>query len=222
LRVTPLLLTAGLLVTGCSSADTRGNPQSAPTVLATLAPTTDGPSSTPTPEPVVTTPAPVRTSPKPVQTPSDPLSPRPPLETAPAPGNPRCQPETLSVVDADQLSSATATQEVFALRTSGPDCQLTGFPSLEFRDSTGAPLVVTVTHGGYGASSGPAKVTTLSKATSASFVVGTPRSGRCVAAARVIVGVPGGGTVTASTTLSVCAGKAGVSPIGRRVDEETG
>jgi hypothetical protein len=221
LRVLPLLLTVGLLLTGCSSPGTQKTPQSAPTV----APTTEAPVPTQPPEPVVTTPAPARTTAKPVEAPTDPLSPKPPLETAPAPGRPRCQPATLSLVDADQLSSATATQEVFALRTSGPDCQLTGFPSLQFRDSKGSPLAVTVTHGGYGASSGPAKVTTLSKATSASFVVGTPRgpgSGSCVAAATVVVGVPGGGTLTASTTLTVCAGKAGVSPIGRRVDEETG
>jgi hypothetical protein len=171
---------------------------------------------------MVTTPAPVRTSAKPIQTPSDPLSPKPPLETAPAPGKPRCQPATLSIVDADQLSTSTATQEVFAVRTSGADCELTGFPTLQFRDAKGRPLTVTVTHGGDGASAGPAKVTTLSKGTSASFVVGTPRSGRCVAAASVVVGVPGGGSVTASTTLSVCAARAGVSPIGRRVDEETG
>lgn len=215
MRVSPLLLTAGLLLTGCSSSKT---PAAAPTV----APTTEAPVPTQTPEPIVTTPAPVRTTPKPVETPSDPLSPRPPLETAPAPGKPRCKTATLTVVDADQLSSSTATQEVFALRTSGLDCQLIGFPSLQFRDAKGRPQSVTVTHGGFGASAGPAKVTTLSKGTSASFVVGTPRSGNCVPAASVVVGVPGGGTLTASTTLSVCAGKVGVSPIGRRVDEETG
>lgn len=218
MRALPLLLTA-LALTGCSSGGTPTPPVAAPPAVEA---TTDAPVPTPTPAPIVMTPTPVRTSAKPIQTPSDPLSPKPPLETAPAPGKPRCQPATLSIVDADQLSTSTATQEVFAVRTSGADCELTGFPTLQFRDAQGRPLTVTVTHGGYGASAGPAKVTTLSKGTSASFVVGTPRSGRCVPAASVVVGVPGGGSVTASTTLSVCAERAGVSPIGRRADEEAG
>jgi hypothetical protein len=217
LRASPVLLTA-LVLAGCSSTGTPRVPESLPSVTAP----TPSPTSTPTPEAVVTAPAPVRTTAKPLETPSDPLSPKPPLETAPAPGKPRCQPATLSLVDADQLSTSTATQEVFVLRTNGPDCQLLGFPTLQFRDAGGRAVPVTVTHGGYGASAGPAKVTTLSKGTSASFVVGTPRSGKCVAAAKVTVGLPGGGSLTAPTTLSLCAGKAGVSPVGRRVDQETG
>ena len=155
--------------------------------------------------------------------PADPLSPRPALESAPPPGLPTCRAADLSLSDADSLTTTTAAQEVFALRTSGPDCQLHGWPAVELRDSGGRALAVQLRHGGFGVPSGAPKVTTLSRSTSASFVVGTGRSGSCVAAATVVVGLPGVSTpLHASTTMSVCAGQAGISPVGRRGDTETG
>jgi hypothetical protein len=82
---------------------------------------------------------------------------------------------------------------------------------------------VAVRHGGFGLPAATPKVVTLSRSTSASFVVATGTAGRCVPTATVVIGLPGSGTaLRASTTMTVCAGQAGVSPVGRRSDSETG
>ena len=189
-----------------------------PTTPATA---TSRPAAPAVPTNAPTTPTP--TTPTPTAGPADPLSPRPALESAPPPGLPTCRAADLSLSDADALTTATAAQEVFALRTSGPDCQLHGWPTVQLRDGGGRALSVEMRHGGFGISPGAPKVTTLSRGTSASFVVGTGRSGSCVAAATAVVGLPGVPVALhAATTMSVCAGQAGVSPIGRRGDGEAG
>lgn len=188
---------------------------SAPTAPATAAP---APASA-----APASPAPGRagTAAPPPAAPDDPLSPRPALESAAPAGQPACAAAQLTVVDADTLVLPDDVHEVFVLRTDGRACQLQGYPTVRLLDPAGAPLRVAVGHGGHGLPTAAPAVVTLSPTTSLSFVVATGRDGRCADAGAVEVTLPGTSTaLRATTSLSVCDAKAGVSPVQRRADDE--
>ncbi len=221
----PLLVLTGLLtalvaLTSCSSVERTAapTPTSAPSASAT--PEAVSPSPTPSSRPTVDAVRPTASA-----TPaagSDPASPvpteatRPPVETAPPPGQPLCKAADLTLTDADAVITAGAVQELFVVRTTGPDCQLQGYPTVILRGAGDAPLTVTYTRGGGGLPPEQPAVETLSRSTSLSFRVSTPRSGSCTPAASISVRLPGtDGDLTTTTGLSVCQSKAGVSPVGR-------
>lgn len=221
-------LAAALLasLTACSS----GGTDSVNTLPTTPSSVTSGavPSSTITPSPpaVITvpgTPAPTtKTLPPATDAPEDPLTPRPPLETAPPTGQPVCDAKDLVVTDADALIDKTSVRELFVVRTSGPDCELTGYPTVALLDGTGKALSATYGHGGFGLPAEKPAVHTLSKDTSISFVVASARNGAsCVTAAAARVRLPGtSAALTATTALSVCDKAVGLSPIRRQLDIE--
>lgn len=232
---TPLLLAAlALVLTACSDGATpvatAPTPVTGPTAVPVVPPTTE-PSTQPRPEPAsqpgsqpesepssepstVPTPA---TSPSPVPSgPEDPLAPRPALES-PAPlGAPTCQAGDLSVVDADAIVTPSTVREIFVVRTSGPQCQLLGYPEVELRGAGGAALPVRVGRGGYGLPAEQPAAVSLSRDTSVSFQVATDRSGDCTQAETVVVRLPGSaGPLTTETYLLVCGGAVGLSPVER-------
>ena len=93
----------------------------------------------------------------------DELSPKPPLES-PAPlGQPACKGSALTVADADTLVDPQTTREVYAVRTSGPDCQLQGYPTVTFQDASGRPVPVSVQHSGFGVPADKPQPVTLSR-----------------------------------------------------------
>ena len=197
------------------SATPTATPSDAATASA-AAPRAAVPSTAPQPTSPASAagPSPARVSPV------DPLSPVPAQESAAPTGQPPCRVGDLTVVDADTLVLPQSVHEVFVLRTEGPDCQLQGYPAVRLLDGAGSPLGVRVAQGGQDLPArGPVPVT-LSRSTSLSFVVATPRDGTCVDAAAVDVTLPGTTTaIRTSTALSVC-GSAGVSPVERRTDDE--
>lgn len=144
----------------------------------------------------------------------DPLSPRPALES-PAPlGQPTCEPSRVTVTDADAVITEQV-EEVFVLRTSGPPCQLQGFPAVTLLDAAGRALRVPLTT----ADADPAPVS-LSATTSLSFTLTTGRSGDCAQAASVRVVLPGTTRpVTAATELVACGGVE-IGPVARLEDDE--
>lgn len=181
--------------------------------------------ATPRATPSATTPPPATIAPTPTATatevPDDPLSPRPALES-PAPlGQPTCEPAALTVTDADSITGDGTVQEVFVLRTQGRPCQLEGWPTVRLLDAAGRALPVTVGHGGFGVpDTAPAPVT-LSRDTTASFLVATGLAGSCTDAATLVVTLPGTTTpLRTDTTLSVCDGAVGISPVQRLADDE--
>ncbi|MGB8652509.1 MAG: hypothetical protein WCD35_17815 [Mycobacteriales bacterium] len=226
LRLPTALLAVGAalaLTAGCrsSTARTAAEPTVAAPAPTTAAPTPAVPTvPTQPPSPVRETTAPAATA-SAGETPADPLSPKPALESAPPPGQPTCRAAAVDVVDADAVVTKDAVQEVFVLRVTGPDCQLKGWPTVQLLGADGRPLAVQVRHGGFGLPAEQPRVTTLSRTTSASFVVATGRNGSCADAATVVLQLPGvPGTRKVATAMSVCAGAAGLSPVGRRADEE--
>ncbi len=172
------------------------------------------------PNPTVTAEPPATTAP-PVPTPSTTPhsaagSPSPGAETSPAPGASSCAPKDLTLTDADTVVTQHDREQVFVLRTTGPDCGLSGYPTVTLRDAAGKPLLVTYSRGGFGLSTAPAAALTLSRATSASFSVATSRVSPCADAATISVVLPGTSTpLTARTTARVCQGRAGLSPVRR-------
>lgn len=212
LRGAALAGSACLALAACSGSTT---PIVAPT--SSISTPTPGPSATPT---APAAPSALRTtSPAPV----DPLSPRPALESPPPLGRPACAAAALSVVDADAVTTASSLEEVFAVRTSGPDCQLEGYPMLSFTGPDGRPLTVKVDRGGHGLRPSTPLPVTLSRSTSVSFGVATARSGSCQATSRVAVTLPATGrALSAATSMQVCGGSVGVTPIQRRVDADGG
>jgi hypothetical protein len=119
------------------------------------------------------------------------------------------------VTDADLLTSATALQEVFVVRTTGPDCQLRGWPAVGLRRSDGSALAL------HARRVGTAHAVTLSRSTSLSFVLSTPRSGTCEDAAALVARLPGTDRdLRASTGMQVCTGRLDVGPVERRQDDE--
>ncbi len=144
----------------------------------------------------------------------------PGLQSAPPPGLPTCRAAALTVTDADAVYTADAVQELFTIRTTGPDCQLQGYPTVSLRDEAGRPLPAQVRRNGYGMSGAGPQVVTLSRATSVSFSVATSRDGDCRPAATLVTTLPGSGAaLTASTPMQVCDGAVGVTPVRRLVDD---
>jgi len=203
---------------------------------------------TPTPSAAVVTPAPTTTAPAPATTPSapapeastptvppaltsapvatteepdDPLSPRPGIESAPAPGQPTCRAGALTVTDADAVYTTSAVQELFTIRTTGPDCQLKGYPTVALLDEAGRKLPAAVSRGGYGLAAGRPRVVTLSAGSSVSFFVATARDGACEQATTLVTTLPGTSTaLRASTPMQVCDAAVGLTPVRRLTDDE--
>lgn len=189
-----------------------------PVTSATAEPTAAVGSSTAAPpasEPLPPAPAPA--------SPEDPLSPQPALETPPPVAASTCRAADLSVVDADSLFTPTALTELFVVRTTGPDCQVQGYPAVRLLGPDGAALPVQVRSGGGGLPARDAGPVTLSRSTSMSFLLATSRDQPCADVSTVAVTLPGtGGTLRAPTELTVCGGAAAVSPVGRQDDDEHG
>ena len=204
-RTAPVLLL--VLLTACTASDDQpaASPSAVPTTTSP-APTATLPTATATP----TTTAPTELPPT-----------KPPVETPPPPGAPPCKPATLTLTDADYTEAEGHRHELFGLRTSGPDCGLQGYPTLELRDAAGRVIPVRWSKGGYGLEPARPEPVTLSSGTSVSFSVGSPASGSCVEAAKVRATLSGVGTLTAATSVRICGGVAGVSPIRRFEDDHT-
>lgn len=157
-------------------------------------------------------PVPTTALPEPV----DPLSPAPAVESpAPTGTQPTCAVAGLTVTDADLLADAQSLREVFAIRTTGPPCALQGWPAVTLLGADGAPLPVTARQVGR-----PSTVT-LSRDSSLSFVLGTPRRPDCQDASALSVRLPGTSrTIRTSTTMQVCGADLTVSPVQRSSDSE--
>lgn len=165
--------------------------------------------------------APATTSPTTVPTtarpePVDPLSPAPAVEPpAPTGSQPPCT--RLTVTDADLLADDTQLQEVFAIRTTGSPCALRGWPVVSLLGANGTPLAVSSSQ------VGAARTVTLSRDTSLSFVLSTPRSQDCADVSSVEVRLPGAnGAIRTTSTMQVCDGTLTVSPVQRTQDVEGG
>ena len=196
--VAPLVL---LALTACSSGSTSAGPEV--TVTTTLAPS--GEPSAAASETAVPTPIAVTTT-NPTPSPTDGA-----LETAPPPGAPTCKASTLTVTDADTITSQTTREQVYTVRTSGPDCGLTGYPAVSLKGADGSALRVRYAKDG----STPPPIS-LSRATSVSFSLTSARSGSCVDAASISVVLPGTGSArSAATSARACNGAVTVSPIRR-------
>lgn len=198
MRMLPLIALA-LVVSGCSSSTPSATPE--PGETTTPPATTEAPTATAT----------TSTS-TPTATPSVPDSPAPL-------GQPQCKSATLTITDADTLVDPKSTREVYAIRTSGPDCQLQGYPFVTFQDAAGHEVSVQATSSGYGVRRTKPEPVTLSRSTSVSFEIGSGRSGSCTDIAHVTVTLPGtrdGKRI--STQLRVCDHKVAVSPVLRRGD----
>ena len=137
---------------------------------------------------------------------------------SPAPsaqGQPTCSAATLSVQDADLLADDTQLQEVFAVRTTGSTCVLRGWPEVSLLRPDGSPLTVAVRR------TGTAEALTLSRSTSLSFVLSTPRTSDCEDVGTVVVRLPGTTrTFRVTTAMQVCRGQLTTSPVQRRQDDE--
>lgn len=164
----------------------------------------------------VTTPTAPATTQAPLPEPVDPLSPRPAVESpAPTGSAAVCDAAAMTVTDADLLADERQLQEVFAIRTTGAACALRGWPGVSLLGAGGTPIPVTIRR------SGTATTLTLDRATSLSFVLGTPRSQDCQDVSTVAVRLPGTNrTIRAATTMQVCDGTLTVSPVQRRQDDE--
>ena len=223
-------LAAGL--TGCSSdgptiSPVAATPTTTAPVPAVVTPSTTTPATTAAPStsapatgratPAPTTAAPTTTAP---EEPDDPLVDKPGLESAPPPGLPACRAAALTVTDADAVFTDTAVQELFTIRTSGPDCELEGYPTVALLDEAGRELPAKVRRNGYGMSNDAPEVVTLSKATSVSFFVATSRDGDCAQATTLVTTLPGTETaLRAATPMQVCDAAVGVTPVRRLVDD---
>jgi hypothetical protein len=206
MRATRLLtaLAAAAVLAGCSSSSAPPTAISTPT---TASPTPDVTSAAPTVTPTTASPSP------------DELSPKPGLESAPPLGRPVCKGSTLTVADADTLVDPQYAREIYAVRTTGPDCQLQGYPTVTFQDAGGRSLAVSVQHSGFGVPADKPQPLTLSRSTSLSFEIGSARSGACTNVTHVTVTLPGtspGHRI--SSQLQVCGGKVAISPVLRRGD----
>jgi hypothetical protein len=148
--------------------------------------------------------------------PVDPLSPKPPVEApAPSPTGATCDPADLSVTDADLLADEHQLQEVFAIRTSGAPCRLQGWPTVTLLGAGDAPIALSTSRAGF-----PEPVS-LTRETSLSFVLSTPRTSDCEDVATVLVTLPGTNrAIRAGTTMQVCHGQLTTGPVERRQDAE--
>lgn len=157
----------------------------------------------------------------PADVPLDPLASKPPLETAPPVGLPACAATALTVTDADAVYTSDAVQELFSVRTTGPNCQLPpSSPTVQVLDAAGAALG-TVAQGGLGLPAPGSVPLTLSRDTSLSFFVATKRDGACVPAATLVVTLSGtSSALRAPTGLQVCDRTLSVGPLQRLGDTE--
>ena len=187
-----------VLLTACSS---DAKPESAPTPVPSTPPAaTSSPTGSPSALPSATA------------SPTTAPSPSPSIEqSAPAPGAPTCKAAALTLTDADTLVSQQSREQVYVIRTTGPDCGLQGYPTVTLKGADGKDLAVRYTR------TGPAPAPlSLSRGTSVSFSVTSTRTGTCADAARIAAVIPGtGGTLTASTTARICEGSATVSAVRR-------
>ena len=120
----------------------------------------------------------------------------------------------MTITDADTVVKANYRAEVYTLRTSGPPCQLIGYPSVVVSGAT-------VTHGGEGLPPEVVKAYTLSRGTTLSFALATARTGSCRDVSTITVTLPETTTrKQVSTPLRVCNGRLGVTPIHRAGDDE--
>ena len=211
-RIPPIVALLLLPVTACSSGSTTtaGTP---PNVMAT----TPAPSPTPAATRAVPVPTlvPSSAAPSPSASPSA-VPTAPPRETPPPPGAPTCKPGNLTLTDADTLVTQRYREQVFVLRTSGPDCGLSGYPTVNLKGDAGKAPAVTYSRGGFGLSTAPAAPLTLSRTTSASFSLATSRTSPCTEAATISVLLPGtSAPLVARTTARVCQGRAGLSSVRR-------
>ena len=150
-------------------------------------------------------------------------SPTAAVETAPPLGQPACAAAALTLVDADAVTVGASLEEVFILRTTGPDCQLSGYPALTFTGSDGKALTVQVDHGGHGLPASTPGPVTLSRGTSLSFGVATARTGSCQPTSRVTVALPATTpALSVPTSMQICGGSVGVTPVQRRADSDGG
>lgn len=217
------------------------SPQRSTTTAATTAATTASPTAGTTASPTATTtaspPGPARAtsssataasrsprSREPGAPPASSAAPRqddegrpeaaPPRETTPPPGAPPCRARDLTVQDADAVYVAAAVHELFTIRTAGPDCTLRGVPKVSFRDAAGRTLRVDVRAGGLGLPAEAARPVTISRATSLSFFVATPRDGACEQAAVMVTTLPGTDrALLVDTMMQVCGRTAALSPV---------
>ena len=134
---------------------------------------------------------------------------------SPAPlGQPTCNPAAVTITDADTVTKGTYRAEVYTLRTTGAPCQLLGYPSVVVSGAT-------VTNGGEGLPPETVKAYTLSRGTTLSFALATARSGTCRDVSTITVTLPGTSTPKhVATTLRVCNGRLGVTPVHRAGDDE--
>ena len=150
-------------------------------------------------------------------------SPTAAVETAPPLGQPACTAAALTLVDADAVTVGASLEEVFILRTTGPDCQLSGYPTLTFSDNAGKALTIQVDHGGHGLPASSPGPVTLSRGTSLSFGVATARTGSCQPTSRVRVALPATTpALVVPTSMQICGGSVGVTPVQRRADSDGG
>ena len=204
-RRAPCPVAVLLALTACSSGTTTGSPTPPATFVSVT------PSSPPAEATATATVRPTATT-TPTATPTTTATATStPLESAPPPGAPTCKPANLTVTDADTVVTQQAREQVYVLRTNGPDCGLDGYPTVTLRGTDGKALAVTYSHG-----PGPATPLSLSKGTSVSFSVTSPRAGTCVDAATIRVLLPGtGSALQAATTARICQARASVSPVRR-------
>ena len=192
-HTSPLLvaaLVAPVLLGGCSGGSSTGSPSPSPSVPATA--------TAPPVEPV------------------DPLSPRPAVESAaPSATGPVCDAADLSVTDADLLADEHQLREVFAVRTRGPVCRLSGWPTVSLLGADDAPIRLVTRR------TGTAADLALTRQTSLSFVLSTPRTSDCQDVAALVVTLPGTcRAIRTGTTMQVCHGELAIGPVERRQDSE--
>lgn len=187
------------MLTACTSdPEPQSAPTPAPSTPTTPPAATGSPTSSPSAPPSATT------------SPTASPSPKPSIEqSAPAPGAPACKAAALTLTDADSVVTPQSREQVYVIRTTGPDCGLQGYPSVTLKGADGKDLAVRYTR------TGPAPALSLSRSTSASFSITSARTGACAQAARIVAVLPGTGTLTASTTARICEGSATVSAIRR-------
>lgn len=134
---------------------------------------------------------------------------------SPAPlGQPTCTASAVTIIDADTVVKPEYRAEVYTLRTTGAPCELRGYPRVVVSGAT-------VTPGGEGLPPEAVASYTLSKATTLSFAVATSRSGSCTEQSAITVTLPGTATPKrVATTLRVCNGRLGVTPVHRAGDDD--
>ena len=207
-----LLLLLGVVLGPLSACTGPSTPRSAsPSPSQPIPTATTEPPATTSPPGTTGPTAPTFGSPQPSASPTT-----PPPETPLPPGAPTCNPAHLTVTDADTVVTQRYREQVFVLRTTGPDCGLSGYPTVALKDNSGNALAVTYSRGGFGLSTAPAAPLTLSRTTSASFSLATSRTSPCNDAATISVLLPGTSTpLVARTTARVCQGRAGLSSVRR-------